>query len=184
MLRTFVSLSVPDEVVDELSWMQAGLPGARWVEADNLHLTLRFVGEVEGHVFEAIARALEGVSVPPFSLTLAGLGHFPPRGQPRNVWAGVAPSESLMRLRERVERAVVSAGVAPERRKFHPHVTLARLRGTPAARVGRYLAEHSLFRSSTFEVAAFHLCTSRLHPDGPVYTREVSFRLPPPDSPF
>lgn len=184
MLRTFVALSIPEDVVDQLTWMQAGLPGARWVDPENLHLTLRFVGEVEGHVFEAIARALEGVAVPPFPLTLAGLGHFPPRGQPRNVWVGVAPSEPLTRLRDRVERAVVAAGVAPEHRKFHPHVTLARLRGTPSARVGRYLAEHALYRSSTYEVASFHLCTSRLHHDGPVYTRELAFRLPPPESPF
>lgn len=157
--------------------VEGGIPGAKWVSDENLHLTLRFVGDLEGHVFDQLATALDRISVPPFDVTLSGVGHFPPRKQPKVLWVGVSESEELRNLRDRIERTVVDQGLEPQRRKFHAHVTVARLNGSPSERVARFLSSYAMFRCEPFLVKTFHLYTSHLHQDGAVHTREVSFDL-------
>ena len=104
----------------------------RWTEPEQFHLTLRFIGEVEQGTFYEIGEALAGVSHPPFELALKGLGQFPPRGAPHTLWVGVEdPAGASPSLRRRIERVLAEVGVAPERRKFAPHVTLGRFRGPP-----------------------------------------------------
>ena len=180
-IRLFAALTLPDDVNDELELFASGLPGARWSPPERRHLTLRFIGEVDGLVYQDVLGALESVQVSPFELSLRGVGHFPPRGAPRSLWAGVDESDALRRLYRRVDRVLVEAGLEPERRKYVPHVTLARLNGTPTSRVASYLASNALYRSRTFRVEGFSLFSSQLFEHGPEYTLEASYLLPEAD---
>jgi 2'-5' RNA ligase len=176
MLRLFVALPLASDLKSRLAGLAGGLPGARWVPPDNLHLTLRFVGEVDEPTADAIDQALAGIRQPAFALTLAGVGLF---GQPRGVstlWVGVARNDALVQLQDRVERAMVRAGVAPERRRFHPHVTLARLKATPVARLEPFLAGNNLL-TAPMEVDRFTLFSSHLGRGDPVYRAECDYPL-------
>ena len=175
--RLFVAVSPPDHVAEELERMCVGLPGARWSDPEQYHLTLRFMGEVDGLVFDQVAEALAEVTFEPFDIQLEGFGCFPPRGQPKVLWAGVNPKQPLIDLRRRVERVMRSARIATEGRKYTPHLTVARLAGTPLPRLMRFLAAHALYRSEPFRVDAFHLYSSRLHPDGAMHEIEYTFSL-------
>jgi 2'-5' RNA ligase len=176
MPRLFIAVDLPEEVTDQVGRLCAGLPAIRWCDPDQLHLTVRFVGEVAHDVFYEIGEALSAVALHPFELRLKGLGMFPPRGAPHTLWVGVADSEGLVQLKRRVDRVVEHAGVEPERRKFQPHVTIGRLReAPPEQRLGSWLAGRSLFTSSPFMVSGFSLYTSHLRPEGPLYALEASY---------
>ena len=176
-IRCFVGVPMPETVLDELARLTMGLPGARWIDEDNIHLTLRFIGEVDGLVFRDVTEALDQISISPFELSLRGLGFFPPRGEPRVLWAGTSPSEDLATLKRSVDRQINACGGEQERRKWIPHVTLARLSGTPSSRLARYLSGNGLFRTAPFQVDRFNLYTSRLHPSGANYTVETTYPL-------
>src|SRR5262249_12128460 len=139
--------------------------------------TVRFIGEVDGAVFRDIVSELDQVRAPGFDLTLKSVGHFPPRGEPHVLWVGVEKNAWLVGLRDRVESAVVRAGVAPEGRRFSPHVTLARLKGTPERAVGSYLATHGLVRFGPIPVRDFHLFSSSLSSKRAAHRHEASFPL-------
>jgi len=175
--RLFVAIDLPADVKEQLRPLCGGLPGARWVDGGQLHLTLRFVGEVDGGVRREIEDALAEVQAASFTLALQGVGHFPPRGQPRVVWVGVEKSDPLNHLHGRVETALAAAGVDRDGRKFSPHITLARLTATPATRVGRYLEEFGLFRTEPFPVGEFTLYSSTLTRHGAVHTPEAVYPL-------
>ncbi len=160
-MRLFVAAPLPLEVRERLAGLCAGLPRARWVEPRNMHISLRFIGEVDRDAAEDADAALAAVRHQAFDLGLAGVGHFGSGRKVRAVWAGVEGSESLLHLRNKVDSALVRAGHAPERRKFHPHVTLARLKGTPAARVAEYAAAHNGFSVPPFRLERFTLFQSR-----------------------
>lgn len=177
MLRTFIAIDLVDSAREAVAGLQGGIPGARWVADENFHLTLRFVGEVEGHVFDQLADGLERIRVAPFDVALSGVGHFPPSKDPKTLWVGVADPEPLVRLRQRVERVCIEQGLEPERRKFVPHVTVARLAGSPSSRVARFLSSFSMFRAEPFLVSSFHMYTSQLYEDRAVHTLEASFDL-------
>jgi RNA 2',3'-cyclic 3'-phosphodiesterase len=177
MFRLFVALDLPEEIRDELHAMAFGLPGARWVEKAQIHLTLRFIGEVDGAAFQDIKDALAGIHARPFSMRLKGVGHFPPRKEPRVLWVGVEDNSNLLQLRNRVERALVGAGLEPEHRKFAPHITLARLKDTPLGKLTNFLAGNALYASKSFEVSEFHLYLSRLTAKEAIHTREVTYLL-------
>lgn len=183
-IRLFTAVTLPDDVNDELECFASGLPGARWSPPERRHLTVRFIGEVDGLVYQDVVAALENVQVTPFEISLRCVGHFPPRGAPRSLWAGVDESEPLRQLYRRVDRVLVEAGLEPERRKYVPHVTLARLNGTPASRVASYLAANALYRSRAFRVENFSLFSSQLFDHGPEYTLEESYDLPLGDEPL
>ena len=180
-IRLFVAIDVPEDVQDDVSRMALGVPGARWLGPEDYHLTLRFVGEVDGLAYQDVDQALQEITRDPFELQLSGVGFFPPRGPTRSLWVGVTSSPELLALRNTVDRAITRAGQQPERRKFSPHVTIARLDGTPPGRVGRIVTSHSLFRSRPFDVDAFHLSSSNLHRKGAHYEREQSYPLGPPE---
>ncbi len=174
--RLFVAIDLPESVTDELERICTGLPGARWIDPEQYHLTLRFVGEVDGLVFQDIDEGLAELEFEPFTLELTSFGHFPLRGAPKVLWAGISTREPVDQLRRAVERVVTSAGVAPEHRKFSPHVTVARFPGgAPIQRLQRFLAGHALYRSEPFEVNRFHLYSSQLHQDGAIHTLEASY---------
>lgn len=176
-MRVFVALELPEVLTMQLSLMGGGIPGARWEQQEKLHLTLRFLGEVEGLVLAETIAALERVRMEPFLLTLAGVGHFPPRGQPKSVWAGVRDAKDVSELHDRIERELDDVDVEKDRRKFAPHVTLARLKAAPEKKVVDFLMHHSLFEAPPFEVAHFTLMSSVRSPSGSKYRVEQRFPL-------
>ena len=166
MPRLFVAIDLPQDIKQQLVSLSCGLPGARWVAPEHLHLTLRFIGDVDGQVFKDVREVLADVRGESFSLRLKGIGFFPPRGKPRVVWVGIPRDESLLQLRNRIESVLVRSGLEPEGRKFSPHVTLARLKNTPGSRIGAYLAHNGLFVSEEFTVNDFFLYSSVLNSKG------------------
>lgn len=177
MPRLFVAVDLPNEVADQALRLCAGLPAIRWSAPDQLHLTLRFIGEVPHEVFYEIGAALGEIVLRPFEIRLKGLGLFPPRGAPHTVWVGVEDeSGGLAQLKRRIDRAIDSVGVLPERRKFQAHVTLGRFRDPPPEhRLGSWIAGRALFRSAPFVVSGFELYSSHLRPEGALYAREASY---------
>ena len=179
-MRLFVALPVPEPVAEALSVPYFGIPGARWMAPGPFHLTLRFLGEVAPAQALDVADALASIHLPPFPLALKGVGHFPPRGSPKVLWAGVAPSEPLLRLQQRIERAMTHAGCEPDPRRFHPHITLARLSpGTRTDRVAAFLAMYALFATEPFEVQEFGLYSSVLREEGALHVLEQAYPLEP-----
>lgn len=168
-MRLFIAIALPDPVREALSGLRSGLPGARWVEPEAMHLTLRFIGEVDETEAEDIDAALAAITAPAFDLAISGIGSFQSRRRVRSIWVGLQRSEPLARLQGKVESAVVRAGFEPEGRKFKPHVTLARLKNTPVGRVGAYMETHDTLAMAPFPVTAFTLMRSYLNRDGPHY---------------
>ncbi len=177
MPRLFIALELPEEVTAGLDRLCEGLPGMRWTEAEQFHLTLRFIGDVAQGTFYEIGEGLAGVLHAPFELALTGLGQFPPRGAPHTLWVGVEDrAQGMAGLRRRIERVLAEAGVAPERRKFTPHVTLGRFRAPPPeGRFASYLFGRNLFRTQRFPVSSFRLYSSQLRPEGSIYTLEADY---------
>jgi 2'-5' RNA ligase len=176
MIRLFVAIALPDGVARGLLALQSGVPGARWSTLEQLHLTLRFIGEVVERDANAVDEALAGISAPRFALQLKAVGAFGGKS-PRALWAGIAPNDGLIHLQRKIESAIQRLGFPAEERKFTPHVTLARLRAAPAGRVMDYLADHALYASSPFEVQEFVLFSSRLTSNGSIYVPEREYPL-------
>ncbi len=177
MIRLFVGLQLPDNVVARLQLMCNGLPGARWVEPANMHVTLRFIGEVDEHDAEDLDRWLAGVIVPPFDMEFQGLGTFGQGHKIRALWVGVVSSPPLSRLQARVESALVRSGQPPEMRKFTPHVTLAKFSHPGPPRLQSFVEGNNLFRSGPFRVDRFTLFESCLGKGGAVYTPLAHYEL-------
>ena len=166
MHRLFVALDFPAVIKERLTIMCCGLPGARWVAPEHMHLTIRFIGEVDSQVFQTVREVLTEVRCKPFPLRLEGVGFFPPRGKPRVVWAGITPSDHLYQLRNRIESILVRTGLEPEGRKYSPHITLARLKNTPDSRAGAFLSHNSFFQTDEFQVNEYLLYSSVLSSKG------------------
>ncbi len=177
MIRLFTAIELPDDIRRRLAAMAGGVPSARWVAEENLHLTLRFIGEVPEQRLDDITTALASVSGAPFSITLSGVGHFESRRRVRILWAGVAPNAELAALYDRVESALVRAGLEPEGRKFSAHVTVARLSGVPANKVVDWLAAGAAFSTSPIPVDRFTLLSSFLSHSGAIYSTVQEFPL-------
>jgi 2'-5' RNA ligase len=175
-MRLFTALALPDEIAQPLLLMQAGVPGARWQKREQLHLTLRFIGEVDGAEANAIDDALAAITAPSFTLELKGVGSFGGKN-PRDLWAGAAPNDALLHLNRKIESALQRIGLEPEARKFTPHVTLARLKNSPRGAVMDYLTDHALYTSTPFAVTAFCLYSSKLTSDGSIYRVEKEYPL-------
>ena len=169
MLRLFVGIALPPELKLTLSRLAIGLPGARWVDPGNYHVTLRFIGEVDEGLASDLDAHLAGIRAKRFTMTLAGIGSF----NARNLFVGVERNPDLAHLQEKIESAVARSGVEPENRRFAPHVTLARLKGKPDAKLGQYLAEHALFRAEPFDVAQFQLVASYLTTSGSISAEQA-----------
>ncbi len=165
-MRLFVGIPLPEASRQALTGLCSGLPGARWVAPENMHITLRFIGEVPGAEAEDVDAALAAIRQPAFTLRLAGIDNFASRAKVRSLWAGFAPSAVLVRLRDKVESAIVRAGYDPEGRKFTPHVTIARFKKTPPARVGAFIEDVVGFPMEPFAVRHFTLFESILGRQG------------------
>jgi 2'-5' RNA ligase len=176
-MRLFVALTLPETVRTRLAMLGGGVPGANWVPPENLHLTLRFIGEVSTPEARDIDGALAGVGGEPFPVEIAGVGQFGDRRQARMLWVGVRQNPPLAALRGRIESALVRAGLPPETRKFRPHVTLARLKGAPLDRVGQFMAAYGDFALPPFAVNHFTLYSSFRAHEHAQYTPEVEYPL-------
>ena len=175
--RLFVAIDPPAEIREQLVSICCGLPDARWIPPEQLHLTLCFIGEVSGSAFLDIREALAEIKACLFSLRLQGVGFFPPRGLPRVIWAGIEQSEPLLVLQRKITTRLFQLGVEPENRKFSPHITLARLQQTPAAKVGKYMAMHGLLGSEPFMVDSFLLYSSVIGRKGASHIIEQVYPL-------
>jgi 2'-5' RNA ligase len=170
MHRLFLALRPPEAIRDRLlDLMDEGLPTLRWQDEDQLHVTLRFIGEVERGQAEDLAAALTAFRFPAFELRLAGVGRFA-RRRAGALWAGLAPREPLAHLAARLERLCQTAGLPPERRAYHPHLTLARWSGPePAAALGPWLQSHAALTSEPWPADRVTLYESTLTPTGAHY---------------
>jgi RNA 2',3'-cyclic 3'-phosphodiesterase len=176
--RLFVALALPDPVRSALVALKQTLPGVTWTPPAQLHVTLRFLGNVAVDRIEPLAERFAAVCVEPFLLPVEGLGAFPPKRPPHVVWAGVGSGHPrLHQLRQRLDDTVLAAGLDADLRTFHPHVTLARCADDAAAAVGHWLHVHREFAAPPFRVESFELYASDLHPDGAVHTLRRSFPL-------
>jgi len=175
-MRLFVALAMPDGVARSMMVLQGGVPGARWQVREQLHLTLRFIGEVDGSDARAIDDALAGIDVPAFELQLHGVGQFGNK-QPHGLWAAVRRNELLEHLARKVDSAIRKVGQPQDAHKFTPHVTLARLRHPDLERLRQWLVQHALFTSDEFAVKAFCLYSSKLTGDGSIYRVEREYPL-------
>ncbi|MFQ5955434.1 MAG: RNA 2',3'-cyclic phosphodiesterase [Kiloniellales bacterium] len=179
MIRLFVAIPLPEDLRQRLGGLCAGVPGAKWVRPENLHLSLRFIGEVEETLMDDIDGALGRIRSPAFEVTFREVGRFETGRQPRVLWVGIERCPPLERLHDKIEAAITGQGLDPEPRKFKPHVTLARLKNSSPARVGAYLSVHGLFRHGPVPVECFTLFSSRLGKSGAVYRAEAEYPLDP-----
>ena len=177
MPRIFVALDLPDAVKRDLQRLTAGLPGARWATREQYHLTLRFIGEVDGPTVDDVTAALADFSHPTFELALDGLGHFGRGHKAHTLWAAVRNEPRLIELHDRIESRLQAIGLAPEHRNYAPHVTIARLKGVSSVRLAEYLEANGAFATAPFAVEEFHLFSSFLSHNGAIYTIEVSHPL-------
>ena len=176
MPRLFTGLEIPPRVAQSLSMMRGGLPGARWIDPENYHLTLRFIGDIDDALARDIAGLLGRVQRASFELRLDGLSSFGGR-KPRALVASVAPTSQLMELQAEQERLLQRLALDPEGRKYTPHVTLARLRDSSSRQVADYLSARAHYRSSSFEVSRFVLFSSRASVGGGPYVVEAAYPL-------
>lgn len=176
MPRLFTGLEIPADIALDLQIMQGGIPGARWLDPANFHLTLRFIGDIDAGLAREVALELDGVQSRPLQLTLKGMGLFG-GNKPHSIYAGVAENAELRRLHDAHERLCQVLGLGPEGRKFTPHVTLARLKDPDPRALQRWIEVHNLYRSTTFDVPRFVLFSSRPLKGGGPYAVEEAYAL-------
>ena len=176
MPRLFTGIVIPRDIRDRLASLRGGLPGARWIDAENYHLTLRFVGDIGGRIAAEIADVLSRVDRRAFPLEIVGLGSFGSR-KPHSVVAQVVMARPLAELQAEHERLMQRLGLPPESRKYSPHITLARLRGASSRDVADYLALRGGFRAGPFTVGEFVLYSARESVGGGPYVVEVAYPL-------
>ncbi|MBI4275201.1 MAG: RNA 2',3'-cyclic phosphodiesterase [Rhizobiales bacterium] len=176
MPRLFTGLEIPSVIGQNLALLRGGLPGARWIDPENYHLTLRFIGDVDAMIAREIASMLEQVKRKALELRLDGLSSFGGR-KPRAVVAAISQTQPLLDLQAEHERLMQRVGLEPEGRRYIPHVTLARLRSSSSRQVADYLSERGLFRSAPFSVGRFVLFSSRDSVGGGPYVVEAAYPL-------
>ena len=176
-MRLFVALGLPAAARQRLRSLASGLHGVRWLEPATYHLTLRFLGEMPGHRAEELDDALAGLRGRGFTLQLAGVGVSEKAGRAQALWAGVERNPQLDHLRTKVETAVTRVGFEPERRRFTPHVTVARLDNAVPGKLAEWVQANNLLRADPIAVTHFTLFSSQLGKDGAVYTPEVEYQL-------
>ena len=176
MPRLFTGIEIPDHVRDALSRLKQPLPGARWIEPGNYHVTLRFAGDIDNRVAAEFAHALDQIEAHAFELRISGMGTFG-GNDPRSIWAQIESNSELDTLMRAHERAARIAGLQPETRKFRPHISIARLRNTNVEAVARYLQRNGGFRTEPFPVSRFALFSSKPQVGGGPYVIEETYTL-------
>ncbi len=178
MIRLFTGLEIPRAIAGRLQRLQSGLPGARWIEPESFHITLRFIGDVSEDTASEIDEILSGIHADPFEVELRGTGQFGNK-RPLAVWAGIINSAPLAALQMLQENALQKMGLPPETRKYLPHITLARLtnRQTRATNVMRYIEQNNLFHEPAFTVRQTVLFSARTGRGGGPYIAERTYPL-------
>jgi 2'-5' RNA ligase len=179
MQRLFIALLLPEPQRSQLALLQSGLPGARWVSPEKFHLTLRFIGEVAEHDIDDIIHALSRLDMPDFQIHLNGIGVFDPGNRPRSLWAAVKDPAPLQALHEKCNQALRSLQVMEERRKYLPHVSLARFVDVQQDRLLHYLEGYGDFSTPPFWAEKFCLIQSHLTRHGAAYDIIEEFPLNP-----
>ena len=174
----FVSLSLPQPCRDALAELMKPIEGVRWTRPEQLHLTLRFLGDIVDDQTSRLVAALQAVRVEPFLLPIERVGVFPPRGGPKILWAGLGHAHTrLFQLRQRVDDALLSAGWSGELRSFEPHITLGRVVQGDRKAIEAWLHRHRGFEGPPFRVTSFELMASDLHSTGAVHRVHTAFPL-------
>ncbi|MFK0164626.1 RNA 2',3'-cyclic phosphodiesterase [Rhizobium sp. NPDC090279] len=181
MPRLFTALEIPRNAAMSLSLLRGGLPGARWIDVENYHITLRFIGDVDGRTADEIVDRLDRIDRPEFQLRLEGIGSFGSK-KPHSVWAGVSQTPDMFALQGEIERICQRIGLQSDPRKFTPHVTLARLKSSRVDDVVHYLSGRGNFYTQPFTVGRFVLLSSRESVGGGPYLTEEIFPLHEPRS--
>ncbi|MBC7282430.1 RNA 2',3'-cyclic phosphodiesterase [Hoeflea sp.] len=176
MPRLFTALEIPRDAAMSLSLLRGGLPGARWIDVENYHITLRFIGDIDGPAADELISAFDRIDRSSFSLTLSGMGSFGSK-KPHSIWAGVSPSPELKALQAEIERICQRLGFGPDPRRFSPHVSLARLRNARVGDVVEYLGARGNFRTMPFTVGRFVVMSSRDSVGGGPYVVEEAYPL-------
>ena len=176
MKRLFVAIDLPDWIKTELEMLCAfGVKGVKWVTREQMHLSLSFIGEVGEEAAMDISDTLIKVRAKSFEMSLNSVGTFPSEKTPRVIWAGIDKNNELMALQKKVASQLNQIGIKLERRKYSPHITLARVKSKTPGRIGEFLVQNSLYKSKPFDVTSFHLYLSTLTPKGAVYTKEKTY---------
>ena len=177
MIRLFIALPLPSKISSKLAILNQTISCARAIPEHQLHLTLRFIGEVDYLQFQEIKAGLSELKHPPFTISVKGVGHFPPRGNPKVIWAGIDPQDEVRHLRNRVNKILRQCNVEPKQRKFYPHITLARLKNSSPQKIKNFLELNSLLQSPPFVIDKCCLFSSQLHHDGAKHTIENEYFL-------
>lgn len=174
-MRLFVAVDLPDAVKDQLESLRSPISGANWVRRPAFHMTLHFLGDgISNDRLDDIRAALATVTIPAFEMRLRGVGQF----QGRVLWAGVDAPPTLATLHTAAGDALRTVGFPPDKRRFDPHITLARLRDTRQSRnLDPFMRANADFATLPFEVTAFTLFSSQLTQQGPIYTQQATYRL-------
>jgi 2'-5' RNA ligase len=179
--RLFLGIDLPDAIDFDIQLMSGGIPGARWQTAEQLHLTLHFLGDVDGGDARRLRAALEDLEAPSFTMQLRGAGVFPLRGPGRSLWLGVTEGDPVRLIHDRSARIIDELGLEREHRKFIPHVTVARLKNADARKLGEWITNHALYASPEFPVTEVTLYSSVLSHAGAKYRVEAVYPLSPLD---
>ncbi|MEC9343056.1 MAG: RNA 2',3'-cyclic phosphodiesterase [Pseudomonadota bacterium] len=176
MPRLFTAIEIPSDIALHLSMLRGGLPGARWIDPENYHITLRFIGDVDGRTADEVAAALSRVERAPIELRLCGLDAFG-GNKPHSLYAGVDAGPALNELQGELERRMQRIGLKAEGRRFVPHVTLARFRGVKSVDIATYLSLRGSFSTKSFRADRFVLLSSRDSVGGGPYVTEETYPL-------
>lgn len=176
-MRLFIAVPLQDAVIRQFADLQQPIDGLRWQDPDQLHLTLKFLGETDPERVPEIHQNLCQIELPTFSMTIKGFGYFPKGKQPRVLWSGINKNEPLEKLQQLVEETCTAMGFDAETRPFKPHITIARIDGGSKRDVMSFINQHKKFRIPDVAVDEFVLYESKLSSDGATHIRKKSFSL-------
>jgi 2'-5' RNA ligase len=175
--RLFVAIDLPVSARQLLAELDPHIRGVRWTDPAQMHLTLSFLGDVPDEHDPALREKLSVIEFGAFFLSIVGVGTFSARGAPKIVWIGIGKAHPhLFQIQKRVQEAALAAGLEPELRPWHPHITLARCREVSAQSLRKFLQSNIEFDAGMIHVENFHLYSSKLTPAGPIHTRELTVR--------
>jgi RNA 2',3'-cyclic 3'-phosphodiesterase len=173
--RLFVAIDLPESTRQLLADLDPQIRGVRWIDPAQMHLTLSFFGDVPEEIDLALRDKLSAIEFGAFFLPVAGVGIFSAKGAPKIIWIGIGKAHPhLFQIHKRVQESALAAGLEPELRPWHPHITIARCRDVSAQSLRKFLQSNAEFDAGIIRVEAFHLYSSKLTPAGPIHTRELS----------
>jgi len=173
--RLFVAIDLPESTRQLLANIDPHIRGVRWIDAAQMHLTLAFFGDVAEIIDSALREKLNAIEFGAFFLPITGVGTFSAKGAPKIIWIGVGKAHPhLFQIHKRVHEAALAAGLEPELRPWHPHITIARCRDVAPQSLRRFLQSNAELDAGMIRVEAFYLYSSKLTTAGPIHTRELT----------